>query len=301
MTVQAVNYPTAPIAEPLDGTLLSIVTPQDGAEGGRSWLDGEGLFQTFNCIETGVELEALCGPLSSPKFTGAESPAWVDGLKFGAFGVAVCKLEDEATMRAGVEGAYTAAESRVIEAGLLGLMVENPPVTDPEDPDDPGFDVPGSWDAATDLTPAGFDAGVDPVLGLGLLESHMARFYAGKGIIHTPRSVATIWAHEGSIEWNGDRLHTMLRTPVAAGAGYDLPNVGPSGSTAPEGTKWVYGTGGVLVTRQRLSTRAMLNIFGTTGGLQPNDMTALAEAVYIVAVDCYKAAVLVKLYDVPTP
>jgi len=208
----------------------------------------------------------------------------------------VCKLASEDEVKAGVDLAYDAAESRVVERGLIALMEEND-----------GSVLPGEWDGAVDITPSGAVAGggVDPHVGLALLESHMGVNYAGKGIIHGTRSVATMLAHLGAVEFEGSTLQTKLRTPFAAGAGYDLPNVGPDGVDAPEGSKWMYATGKVVIKRLRLPSHAVLNVYGQSAdnlgpnyvpGLEPNDMVGLAEGVYLVVVDCYKAAVLVKLY-----
>lgn len=282
MTVDTqVGYPAAPTAEPLDGTLLSIVTPTSGVEGLG---DGAGLFDTFNCIDTGVNPGVICGPVSTSKFADAESPIWVNGLAFAAYGVTVCKLVEPGYLADGVTAAFTAAESRVVEQALM---------------EDVFTASPGRWAAALDITPP--VGAVDPVTGVGLLESHMARNYAGKGILHVPRVVATIAASKGAMELDGRVLKTSLNTPVAAGGGYDLPNSGPTGAEAAAGEKWIYATGQVLLLRKTLETREQLHRGPAGRGLDPNDMIALAEASYIVAVDCYKAAVRVKIHEPGTP
>jgi hypothetical protein len=302
MDVQHVTYPAAPIAEPLDGTLLSLVDLPEATEG-QSWLEGDGLFQTFNCLAGGVVAAETCGPMSASKYEQAEQAAWVDGLKFAAYGVVLCKMEDPKVLEAGVEAAFTASQSRMIEAALMEHVFTANVVDDPEDV---GY-LPGTWAAATDITPAAFDGiGVEPRVGLGLLESHMAANYVGKGIIHMPRAAFTVLDAFGALEWDGNKLRTGLRTPVAAGGGYDLPNTGPDGSEAPAGTKWLYATGGVVLRKVSIKTVSMMNIYAQQAddqapnyveGIDPNDLLAMSEGVYLVAVDCYKAAVLVKLYE----
>lgn len=295
---RATEYPTAPTPEPLEGTLLDLVTPTEWETNARALLSNpEGLFASYSCLTSGVKLGKLCGPQTASKFTGAQNPNWVDGLAFGAYGAVVCKLASEEEIKAGVDRAYDAAESRVVERGLLELMVANTS----------SATVPGQWSAATDITPAAAVAGggVTPQVGLALLESHMGVNYAGKGILHSTRATATMLAHLGAVEFEGRSLQTKLHTPFVAGAGYDLPNTGPTGATAPAGSAWMYGTGQVVIKRLRLPSHAVLNVFGQQAasgspnyvpGLEPNDMVGLAEGVYLVAVDCYKAAVLVKLY-----
>lgn len=273
---ERVSYPTAPVAEPLDGTLLSIVTPQEGT---ANLGDGSGLFETFNCLETGIVPGNICGPVSGSKFDDADGPTWIDGFAFAAYGVAVCKLVDPATLRDGTERAFTAAESRVVEQALMeDVFAANP----------------GHWAAAEDLTPTA--GAVDPVVGQGILESHASRYYAGKGVLHMPRVVATMLLQQGALEMEGARLETGLGTPTAAGAGYDLPNLGPDGTEPAEGEKWVYATGQVLLLRKRLPTREVFNQNVNAGGIEPNDSLVLAESAYIVSVDCYKSAVRVKIY-----
>lgn len=301
--VRGVTYPVAPVAEPLDGTLLSLVELPEATDG-QSWLQGDGLFQSFNCLAGGVVLAETCGPVSASKYEQAEQAAWIDGLKFAAYGVVLCKMEDAAVLEAGVETAFTASQSRMIEAALMESVFT---ANDPDDePGDAGY-LPGGWDAAVDITPAAFDGiGMEPRVALGLLESHSAANYVGKPIIHMPRVVFTVLDSFGAMEWDGAKLRTGLHTPVAAGGGYDLPNTGPDGTEAPAGTKWIYATGGIVLRKVSLKTISMLNIYAQQAdpegadyveGIDPNDMIAMSEGVYLVAVDCYKAAVLVKLYE----
>lgn len=288
------EYPTAPQPEPIEGTLLNIVTPIESENGRGRIPGGIGLFPSFNCLDTGFALGALCGPTDGSKFDEAVNPVWQDGLGFGAYGAVLCKLEDPAVLREGVERSYSRAESRIVEAAIMeGLFAAQAATSDL-----------GGWAAAEDITPTPGTA-VDAVVGLGLLESHMGRHYAGKGILHMPRLVATVLDQRGALKMESSVLYTGLRTQVAAGPGYDLPNLGPDGDEPGAGEKWIYGTGAVSITRQKLPTREFFNIFSQNddelpnyiSGLDPNDQGALAESLYLVSIDCYKAAVLVSAYE----
>lgn len=286
------TYPTAPEPPPIEGTLLDIVTPVDG-DGKRRIPYGKGLYPSTNCIDTGFALGALCGPTSGSKFENAQSPVWQDGLGFGSYGLVVCKMTDPANLRSAVERSYDRAESRIIEAAIMeGLFVEQT-----------ASSTQGGWDAAEDITPTP-GTPVDPVVGLGLLESHAAANYAGKAILHMPRVVAILLSKRGVVEFEGAQLLTALRTPVAAGPGYDLPNTGPDGNSPAAGSKWMYGTGWLSITRQKLDVQDVFNIYGQQGddeapnyvdGLDPNTFASLVEGAYLVSIDCYRAAVLVSI------
>lgn len=289
MTVQvaAATYPTIGAPPKRSAELLSLADVQQPGPG-SGWLDGQGLFESYNCLDTGVVLGNTCGPVAQSKFTGAVNPTWVDGLKFAAYGAVVCKMIDGSNLEGGISAAFDAAESRLVERALMeNFLTANAA----------GSGLPGAWAAAPDITPTPGTA-VDPTVGLGLLESHMGENYAGKGIIHTPRVVATVLNAGGALDWEGDTLVTGLKTPVAAGAGYDLPNSGPAGPGTPAtgGNRWMFATGQVLLVPIHKETRSEFQQYAGTTGLQPNDVAGITEAVYMLAVDCYKAAVLVKAY-----
>jgi hypothetical protein len=283
--VHSLAYPQAPAAPPLKGSLLDLLDIQ--LEGKAAWFDGQGMFVSYNCLDTGIVLGNTCGATAGSKFSAAANPIWQDGLKFASFGVVKCKLEDASALEAGVQGAFLAAESRGLEEAFIRELVVANPV---------GSGKPGAWAAATDITPTPGTA-VSMAAGIGLLESHMGQNYAGEGIIHLPRIVASQVGTTGGLEWDGDKLFTDLKTPVAAGAGYDLPNTGPAGTAPAAATdRWIYATGKMLLIRQRIPTVSTLHRDAAITGVDPNDVVALSEAVYILAVDCYKAAVLVKAY-----
>ena len=92
-----------------------------------------------------------------------------------------------------------------------------------------------------DVTPTPGQA-VKVRYGLGVLEQALALGSIGAtGTIHVTRDVATAL----DLDRDGKKLITPLGTPVVAGVGYT--KVGPDGSTAAEGTAWMYATGPVSV------------------------------------------------------
>lgn len=287
------TYPTAPVPEPIKGTLLDII---EFDAGGVAYMPGQGLFETYNCVVTGIRTVNNCGPTGTlgedSKFEGAPSATWTDGLRFAAYGTTVCKLGDRAAQEENTERVFEVAESRVVEAALMSDVFVASDGSNPE--------FPGIWDAPDDLTPAGVTTGVEATRALGILESHMSRYYAGLGIIHMPRIVATMLLLKGALHLDGNILRTGLGTPVAAGAGYDYPNTGPDGNEAAEDTKWIYATGMVVASRAPLNTHPVFNTFSQSSdaeepnyvpGISPNDNVVLTEGIYVVSVDCYKSAI----------
>jgi hypothetical protein len=91
-----------------------------------------------------------------------------------------------------------------------------------------------------------------------------------------------------SLTVTGNTLVTQLGSKVAAGGGYDLPNNGPTGAAAAAGERWLYATGEVLVLRDDLVVLQELN-------RSTNDVVVLVERMYFAVVDCFAAAVKVKV------
>jgi hypothetical protein len=88
--------------------------------------------------------------------------------------------------------------------------------------------------------------------------------------------------------FEGDVLTTKFGSKIAAGAGYDYPNLGPTGAAAAVGEKWVYATGGVAISHSKPVIKQVMNH-------STNEVLVLAERGYIAAVDCYAAAIRVSL------
>lgn len=114
---------------------------------------------------------------------------------------------------------------------------------------------------ASALSPAGALAAVEDGLGIG---------YMGTGVIHMSRGTATRLGAE--LVRNGNRLETIVGTPVVVGAGY--------GSTV------IYGTGAIAATRGEMEVVSAWN-------MAVNDELVLAERTYVVGWDCYATGVQV--------
>lgn len=201
-------------------------------------------------------------------------PGWQDGVRFAVYGGVTCKGPGF-DMSAGLgkaRAAFEAMESVGVERGLMKQR----------------FVAGATWSAPTDLTPAG--GAVTPIVGLALLEGDAACKYAGVPTLHLPRTVTTlVESTSGALVRDGNRLITKQGSKVASGGGYGCPNQGPTGAAPTAGEYWLYGSGEVAVARGEVT--AVADIDRTT-----NDVYALVERPYVAAVDCYAAAVRVKVY-----
>lgn len=265
MTVTQVSYPVAPTTTPLNGTLLSAATVQEG----MNWLDGRALFDSYNCMKFQAEAE-WCAP-NNKNFD--QAAVWQEGFRFAAYGGVSCKAVglDQGRMQSEVERVFKAGESTAVERALMKQRFVAETVDD-------------LWDAPTDITPGG--TAVSPAVGLALLEGFAADSYVGSPTIHIPVTIASLLSGNERIKVDGDRMWTRLGSKVAAGAGYDYPNTSPTGAAAAAGERWLYATGEVFVARSEAVIRQVI-------AQEDNDVFVLAERGYIAAVDCFAAAVKV--------
>lgn len=275
MTVTQVSYPVTPTTTPRRSTLLHVAAVDDGIE----WLDGTDLFDSYNCMKFQAEAE-FCAP-NVKDFD--QAAGWQDGFRFAAYGGVACKAVglDRARMLSEVERVFDAGESTAVERALMQTRF-----VAGADLDGAGAGTELAWDAPVDLTPAG--GAVKPEVGVAILEGHAASEYVGVPTLHLPVTIASLLAREAAVEFEGDILRTKLGSAVVAGAGYDYPNTGPTGAPAAAGEKWLYATGGVLVRRGNAEIRQAI-------AHEDNDVFVLAERGYVVAVDCYTAAVRVQV------
>lgn len=264
--VTLASYPVAPAVTPRSGTLLDAANVGEG----MAWLDGNDLFESFNCMEFGSAAE-FCAPNTK---TFDNTLNWVDGIRFAAYGGVQCRAVglDQDALDTQVSRAFEAGESTAIERALMEQRFRA------------DADPAARWGAATDITPGA--AAVDPKVGLALLEGYAASVYVGQPTLHVPRSIAAIVAASDGIVEEGSSLRTKLGAKVAAGAGYDYPNTGPTGAEAAAGEKWLYATGEVVIQRGSAEIRQAVDMTN-------NDVYVLAERPYIAAVDCFAAAVRV--------
>lgn len=273
MTVTMVRPATfaTPVPQKPVGTLLDVATVIEGI----AWLDPAGMFESYNCLGAHAR-RVNCVHDGVPVFSGGqgaetpkdfESPSWADGMEFGVYVGIQCKgpgFDLDAALGS-ARDVFDAAESRGVESAVMNNMLKN----------------------GTDLTPAG--GAVTPQQGLGLLEGAAGLGYAGVPTLHIARTVASQLTGMGMLVREGDGLRTVLGSKVAAGSGYEGDdNLGP-GSSFPwtDGELWLYASGEVVVGRgEAIAQRAV--------DQSTNDMYALVERPYTVALDCFMAAVRVK-------
>jgi len=264
MAIKRAQYPTLPAVEKHTGTLLDTATVTDGI----TWLDGADLFQSFNCMKfTGEAIH--CAP-SAKEFD--EAGGWVNGFQFAAYGGVQCKAIglDQAEFEAEVERVFSLGESTAVERALMSVRF----LANEDD----------LWEAPVDITP---DSGaVKPGVGVALLEGFAANEYVGQPTLHMPRTIASLLLGVDGVEAKDGVLRTKLGAKIAAGTGYDFPNLSPTGVEATAGEKWLYATGSVWIGRGPLEVRQAM-------AHTDNDVFVLAERPYIAAVDCFAAAIRV--------
>ena len=266
--VTTITYPSAPTLTKRRGTLLDAATVVDS---GTSWLgDNEALFESFNCMDFGASA-VWCGPNAK---TFSNSPGWSAGFRFAAYGGITCKSVgfDLGSADSSAKSAFEAGESTAVERALMKTRFVAGPAN--------------TWAAPTDITPAG--GAVSVGAGIGLLEAYAGTKYAGAPTLHLPRVVIPMLNGTNSLSLEGGTLVTQLGSKVAAGAGYDFPNTGPAGGNAAAGERWLYASGEVLVLRDDLVVQQGFN-------QNTNDVVVLVERMYFAVVDCFVAAVKVKV------
>lgn len=270
--VNTVTYPVAPAPTPLKGTLLDAATVSDGID----WLDGVGLYETYNCMEF-LGSADFCAPTQDKSFT--DGIPWIDGLRFAAYGGVKCRSVglDQEDMLSQVTRVFNDGEHKAVEKALMENRFRVNAA---------GSGLPGSWTAPTDITPA--SGAVKAGLAVALLEGHAAKNYIGAPTIHMPRTIASLLLGVDGASMNGDTIETKLGSKIAAGGGYDEVNTSPAGAAPATGEVWVYVTGEVVVRKGPVNIKQAIDT-GT------NDVLVLAERGYIVAVDCFTAAVRVQV------
>lgn len=259
------------------------VTAVDGAAGSETHLVTLGDVATY--VWTGTP--AADGVTTPPTTNTAvvivnkefEAPAWQDGFSFAVYAGVECKAVafDREHAASELERVFTNKESVAVARALMTTR----------------FADGTGWDAATDLTPAG--GAVDPVVGLAILEGNAGSNYGGAPTIHMGRTIASILLNKyAAIEYRGDTLYTLLGSKVAADSGYESPSLGPDGDEADDGEQWMYASGEVSLaaTAPVFQSQAMLDINATSDS---NQVRLLRERKYIASVDCYTAAVGVKV------
>lgn len=206
-----------------------------------------------------------------------QSSAWQNAIKFAVYTGVVCKLVgfDVQNAEAELERVFNNRESIAVARALMQQRF---------------IASGGNWSAATDITPAA--GAVDPSVGLALLESHAAANYAGQATIHMPRTIGSLVTRNGQAELVGNTLISSLGSKIAADPGYEFPNNSPTNTAPAAGELWVYASGEVTVAASEVVQKSGLDLVETTDS---NRFRILRERMYLATVDCYTAAVRVKV------
>lgn len=270
MTTQIIRAAevTRPTPDPLRSSVLDHATVVTNTSFGLR--NNEGLWPSYNCIDTLVPTSICPDPLASKTFAVAE---WTPALEFAMHGGVRCKMVglDKADMVSELDRVFALNEGKGVEQVLLYNRFV---ATD--------SDAVVQWDAPLDLTPG---VGISLSTALALVEGHAAAVYAGAPTIHMPRAAASLLNER--IVWEGDKAYTRSGSKVAFGGGYDSADV-------PDGTFDIFATGEVYVERSETVSLSSVVIPGTTdvgsdpdSALSDNTMLAIAERMYRVAVDCF--------------
>lgn len=262
------DFITTPDLEALQGSLLDVATVTESA---TVWPSLDGMYESYNCMDLLVPTELCPDPVVDKTF---ESLSWPDGFRFFVQGGVTCKGPgfDLDGSSGELERVFNLRESVGVERALMETrMVASA----------------GNWAAATNLTPAG--GAVAPKVGLAILEGHAAANYAGVPTIHLPRTIGSLLIDGGTIGWDGSTLRSGQKSKVVSGGGYEYPNNGPAGTAPTAGELWIFATGEVQVAKHNVKTPEP-QLDRTT-----NDVFALVERGFTVVVDCYTAAIRVKV------
>lgn len=266
---------TRPTTTPLRSSVLDHATDVTNAEHfGLS--NHEGLWPSYNCMDTLVPTELCPDPTEDKTFT---TVGWIPGFQFAVYGGVQCNLVglDRADQKSELERVFRLNEGKGVERALL----ENRFVARVLDDTLPQR-LQSEWDAPEDLTPAGVT--IDVKVALALLEGYAATQYAGVPTIHMPRAAATLLSANGLIKWEGDLAYTASGSKVAIGGGYDQSDLPLTG------TLDLFATGEVYVERGPEVSIQTYELNGATGAaFDSNTSVALVERPYRAAVDCFVA------------
>lgn len=247
-----------------------------GEDEGFGWTNDNGMWNSYNSLETLVPLPLCPDPLfeETGDYKQFGSAEWMPSLTFAVYGGVACSAValDTEDQKAELERVFGLNEGRGVEQALLG----NRFIAQAADPADP---LQGSWAAPTDITPTG---DISPRVAIGLLEGWAAEHYAGVPTLHMPRALGSILGSE-VINWVDGLAFTKMGSKIAFGGGYD--------EHPQDGTFDIYATGEVYVERSGvLSLKSMTMPNDGTGrgvgsDLDPNTAIALVERMFRVAVD----------------
>lgn len=267
---------TRPDTEPLPSSILDHATVETVDDFGLR--NDTGLWPSYNCLDLLVPTPICADPLVD-NYKTFRTASWQPSFTFALQGGVQCRAVglDLADQKAEVDRVFALSEGKGIEMALLANRFVASSGTDMHG-------QPRSWAAPTDLNPA---TPVPLPVALALLEGYAAATYVGVPTIHMSRAAASLLGAD-KIVWDGDKAYTRSGSKVAMGGGYD-------DATPPMTGLWtMFATGEVYVERStEVSIQSqVLPSDGTHAGgsgLSDNDVIALAERMFRVAVDCFVA------------
>jgi hypothetical protein len=269
-------FPAAELKPARGGILDGAASVTEHADSWGQWTNGA-FFWTSDACPVDLILSDYCSNAAEGLIASNDTGSSVEGWPFGIITRYRCltvgtKLEEmKATaLKQNRVGTQKALEYELWTGGISRAS---------DHLDNRFLSGPGS----VDVTPGG--TAVSVKLGIAALEQALADCGLGAaGVIHMTRAEAALAPTDGAIEWDNDKLMTILRTPVIAGVGYDtnvvwssdpvtgipIPTPGP---VAPmPTTQWMYATGPVSVhlgPSEIIDTPPMVNI-------ATNEITILA-------------------------
>lgn len=255
--------------QPLPFGLFSVLQFREGP---ARWENGI-LWEKGTCDPVYIIGDPSCAPTDEgrtqatglPKNLSSNDYGWPSGVTpFTLYGHYSCSLasttvEDaEAFARTHLVTREEAGAERELWAGTAGLKIAFNKAVGKTYPD------------------------LSPVDAVATLEQHIAVEYGSLGVMHMPRSIATVLLARQVLTVSGGRLTTALGTPVVAGAGY------------PDKEKKIFVTSSLVGYRSEIfaptAERGDLIDRGT------NTLTAIAERSYVIGYDpCGLAAATVDL------
>lgn len=280
---------TRPATTPITSSVLDhakVVTLDEGSFGLRN---DEGLWVSYNCLETLTPTPMCPEPLlgDTGDFKTFDFAGWQPGFTFAVQAGVQCKAVglDHREQKAELFRVFEANEGRGVEQALL---LNRFVASDSDQTTDQGKSV--AWEAPTDLTPVG--ATVPLSVALAILEGYAATVYAGVPTIHMPRAAASLLGDR--IVLRDGKAFTRLGSKVAIGGGYDE-------GIWEDGTHALYATGEVYVEKsERVNVQAWNLDKSYTGsdesGLHSNTVLSVAERMYRVAIDCFSAKITAKVW-----
>lgn len=144
---------------------------------------------------------------------------------------------------------------------------------------------PSASNGTVDLTPAG--GAVKPKIGLGLLEEYAGSHYDAVPIIHAGKRASVFLASEGVVSFDADKAKIAGGALFANGQGYTNLS-GPGNVVAGTNEVWVYATGAIVIRHGDIRELEAV-------APQTNDLVAYAQETYVPTIDCFTAAIRVKL------